>query len=320
MPAPMLIGIGCQKGGTSWIADHLAGHPQVRAAFTKEIHALDVHFLPQFADWHSVRIARARRMLAALPRDTEERRAAAEAIEARIRDHEQGQALADDLDRYAGYFRELATRAPQPRLVYDITPSYAALESGHWVILRDVLQRHDIAPRLLLVLRDPVARLHSAFRMAHRNAEERAELVSGKPGGGTRRSLRLRLRAARAAVRTVLRPSRSPFLAFATDETNLSRSRYDRTMGAIEAAFDPSLIHYAFFEELFTDREQERLAGFLGIDPLPADFGRKVNASPGGPVLRPAEVTFLREALAPTYDACALRFGADRLHRLWKHF
>jgi hypothetical protein len=324
MPATMLIGVGCQKGGTSWIADHLRGHPHVRGSFTKEVHALDVHFLPQFADWHAKRIVRGHKMLADLPRDTDDRRAAAEAMESRIRDHEKGQALAENLEHYARYFKDLAAQEPKPRLVFDITPSYAALRADHWVRVRETLLRHDFTPRIVLVMRDPIARLHSAFRMAHRNAEQRPTLVAGSPGGDPRRTLRLTYLAAREAVLNAVLtgadPRRSRFLAFATDEINLARSRYDLTMEAVETAFDRAQIHYAFFEELFTEREQQRLAGFLGIDPLPADFGRKVNASPGGPAMRPAEVAYLRERLAPAYDACAQRFGAERIRALWKHF
>jgi hypothetical protein len=37
------------------------------------------------------------------------------------------------------------------------------------------------------------------------------------------------------------------------------------------APSDAALIRSSFFKERFTDRERERPAGFLGIDPQPAD-------------------------------------------------
>ena len=36
-----LLGVGCQKGGTTWLHGQLAKHPEVDLGFTKEYHIFD---------------------------------------------------------------------------------------------------------------------------------------------------------------------------------------------------------------------------------------------------------------------------------------
>ena len=51
--AAYFVGIGAAKAGTSWLADYLAGHPEVALSPIKELHYFDaMHLRGQVADWN----------------------------------------------------------------------------------------------------------------------------------------------------------------------------------------------------------------------------------------------------------------------------
>jgi hypothetical protein len=305
------------------VATYLEGHPEARLGLTKEMHVLDTHFLPAFATWNDDRIAENARLIAALSStvDPTERARIAD-LEAKNAVHAECQGLSGDLDAYARYFRARLDEDAALRVACDITPSYAALDAPHWQAARDAFARQGLRPKLLFVMRDPVERLHSAFRMIVRRKERTAPILHRTPVARLRHAARLGLADARARVGAALgsvSPRTSRFLAFATDETNLRRSRYDLTMAAVEAVFPPEDIHYAFFEELFTDATMTGITDFLGIGFRAPDYGRRVNASPSRAEVPAAEAAYLRRALEPAYAACAARFGAERIASLWRH-
>jgi hypothetical protein len=322
MSDTVLVSIGCQKGGTSWLAAYLDGHPEARLGLTKEMHVLDTHFLPAFAAWNDDRIAENARLIAALSSDDPAERARIAELEAKNAVHAECQSLSGDLDAYARYFRARLDEDAGLRIACDITPSYAALDAPHWQKVREAFARQGLRPKLLFVMRDPVERVHSAFRMIVRRKERDAPILQRSPVARLRRAARAGLADARARFGAALgnvSPRTSRFLAFATDETNLRRSRFDLTMAAIEVVFPPEDIHYAFFEELFTDATMTGITDFLGIAFRAPDYGRRVNASPSRAEVPAAEAAYLRRTLEPAYAACAARFGDERIAALWRH-
>ena len=47
MEKTFLLGVGCQKGGTSWLHNYLSKHPNTNMGFTKEYHIFDALYMPE---------------------------------------------------------------------------------------------------------------------------------------------------------------------------------------------------------------------------------------------------------------------------------
>lgn len=310
-----LLCIGCQKGGTTWLSEHLRGFPEVRLGARKEMHVLDVHFLPGNRGWHDTRIAVREDVLRRMRASGTDAKAIGR-VEAEIAAYREALALAPDLDAYAAYFRARADADPGVRVVADLTPDYALLGAQDWAQVRAALVRRGFAPRVLFLMRDPVGRLESVWRMEARDAATKAQRGRSLP---RRLAKRVQARLRDMAARFGLGGGDARFEAFARTAPNLDRSRFEATIAAVEAAFPPEEIRYEFYEALFTPEVVAGIMGFLDLPNRPAAYDERVNASPLQVPLAPQERAKVRALLDPTYRFCAERFGADRIRALWKN-
>lgn len=313
MKKRFLLCIGCQKGGTTWLCEYLRGAPDVRVGVRKEMHVLDVYFLEAAKDWHNRRIRTGESDLARLGFGEGKIRFA---LTNRIARHRQAQALTGDLDDYARYFREIADE-DGVEVVADLTPDYALLEPEHWRIVREKLEAQDFEVKILFLMREPLGRLESIFRMAARNAIDVGERGSGKI---VRTMKRLVARGRHVMAQVAPEPKDERFLAFVRADRNLARTRYEKTIAAVEAVFPPEDIRFDFYETLFTPEAVAAINDFIGAANRPADFDERVNASPLQVPIAESERAEVRKMLDPTYRFCAERFGEDRIRAIWKRY
>lgn len=317
MTKRLLLCIGCQKGGTTWLSDYLRAMPEARLGVRKEMHVLDVHFLPESRSWHLDRLEHHGRQLAKLE-DVPANAARRAGILERLEGYRFAQGLTADLGDYVRYFRDLAEAAPAVEVVSDLTPDYSLLRAPHWAEIRPLLEAGGFDVRVLFLMRDPVERIDSAWRMAGRDAVRTAKvgrslvsraLLSGQELG-------------RHLLASVVPAPKGEegFLDFARKGLALPRSRYDETIAAVEAVFAPEQIHYEFYESLFNDAAIERITRFAGLPFRPADFGARVNASPLQMPIGRGELARVRKMLEPTYRFCGERFGRERLAGLWSNW
>lgn len=275
----LLLGIGAQKAGTTWLHETLARHPDCRMPAVKEVHYFDVmtvegersHY-DRFAG-RAIKTAQQMRSL---------RGPALGAAIERLRRHlELLEIYAGAPGDHARYLRFLARGHAGERVIGDITPSYALLSRATFAEMLGL--GPDV--RFVFVLRDPVDRLWSAIRMAADTGEGDAAAF-----------------AARAAER--LRQVAGRRLA-----GRAHRSNYIATISELEAAVPADRILYLFYEELFRPESLARLADFLAIGPLAADFEARANS--GRPLaLAPEDARALYRPLAEVYAFCDRRFGA----------
>lgn len=155
MRRTFLLGVGCQKGGTTWLFEQLSRHPDVLAPPVKELHGFDTHFrldlLPAF------RLEQRRVLLAQrTPRA--------------FLDHLRLYLARHDLRFYRRFFRSVARRGgPAWRVTMDITPAYAMLDGAQLTVARDLLRSEGYDVKVAFLMRDPVERLYSALRMHDRD-------------------------------------------------------------------------------------------------------------------------------------------------------
>lgn len=192
-------------------------------------------------------------------------------------------------DRYFEYFAELLDR-PGIRLTGDITPSYAALPAPLLRKIKAGMQDNAITTKVIFSMRDPVARIRSHLRM---------DMAKGRLADNDDVAAALR--------------------AFYPTAEAAARSRYDLTLEAIEAVFEPNDVHICFFEELFTPDGIAALARFARV-PVEEDAGAsKVNArgsaSGGAQAMSESLTADIARHYAPVYRAVADRF--PRVATLW---
>jgi len=283
-----VLGVGAQKAGTSFLYQALDAHPDVEMSKPKEMRAFNSHFLP---DECKVLAERLRNRIPALlerdPLDLSDNQR--EFFNVLIRT----MAIHYDLREYPRYFHTLL-RETGAKVTGDITPAYQLLAGDHFKAIRELLEK-DFDLKVIFLMRDPIDRLYSAFRMRDRyNAKIRPD-----------REIRV--------------PAPQRFIQNDRTRASEGRTRYERTIEALEQAFDPAQLHYAFYEELFRPETFEEISRFVGVTGLSPDFEEKVNASPDQGGLSAEDVAVAREYYAATYEFCLARFGDARIRSIWRY-
>jgi hypothetical protein len=194
-----------------------------------------------------------------------------------------------DTNTYFKYFDHLVTKDPKTLLTGDITPSYSALSSETFEEIKHNLKKMGFMVKVVFLMRDPVERCISASRMSLRNngsqTSEEAEISHIKQNYQS--------------------------------ENYQIRARYDNTIQNIEAVFDANEIHYAFYEELFTENSIKEICDYLEIPFIPPNFNHNPNKSRTSNKIPDALKQEIVEFYKPVYDFVSARFGEKRIKKIW---
>ncbi|SNS81898.1 sulfotransferase [Tropicimonas sediminicola] len=285
-----ILGVGAQKSGTTWLYSYLRKHPDCAMSAEKELGFFNVHFTE--ADFPKAREVRLQRLVNSATRQ--------------IRNIQQGKpkaeskalvALMDSIAmqfeprRYMRHFKQMRADHPNARLFGDITPEYAGLSADNFRTIREWITGAGFRPRVVYLMRDPVERCYSALRMADRNR---------KDDGGA-----------------IHRPARERLATEAVSHWCEVRTRYERTIPALEAAFGPDELYLGIYEDFFRTEVTQELCGFLDIPYVAPNFEHMANSSPRDSEPAAEDVATVRAFYSDTYDFCRERFGAERIDRLW---
>lgn len=151
----LLIGIGAQKSGTTWLSDHLRQNPQVFMSPIKELHYFDLKYAPASRPIQEPYFLHRMKVMANGVQSFSE-------IQNNTGTYVQLKNYIDrfemkSVDDYLDFFRN---RVGDERVCCEISPGYALLEAEHY---REIYTMHDDV-RLLFIMRDPVARYWSNLR------------------------------------------------------------------------------------------------------------------------------------------------------------
>lgn len=284
---PFLLGVGCHKGGTSWLWDYLNSHPECAMPPSKEMHIFDSFFLPEkFGHFHVRRFERIKQLLGTNndPSALTPQHPLFQAMQFVL--------MRQDLQQYPLYLDRLNQPGKNtPLLVGDITPSYCALREPHFAKIRQLMTNFNYETKVVFLMRDPIDRIFSALRMFDRDKSHRGKA-----------------------------PATERFDSEYADWRRRVRTDYQATIEALEAVFPIDKIFYGFYETLFSEAEVKRLTDFLGINYKPADFEKRVNASPNKSRLSEKQITMARKTYDWVYKFSAEKFGADFIRSIWKHY
>jgi hypothetical protein len=274
-----LLGVGCQKGGTTWLYRYLTSSPQFVPGYRKEYHLFDSLHLQSGEDARR-RLLTVAAKHAADPQPENPRAAGSV--------HRLCMFL--DQEYYFDYFTGLLHRSPDVRLAADVTPAYGMLPPETLEQIRERFGKRGITTLPVFLMRDPVERIWSHMRMLARvhpeheaAATESAEFV----------------------------------LAQYAHQDYASRTAYDETIRTLDSVFGPDEIYYGFYELLFTDTEVRRLCDLAGIDFVEPGFDQRHNVSPKAADLPEDTVRTVAEHYRGVYRAVAERFPEVSLADLW---
>lgn len=275
-----LLGVGCQKGGTSWLHDYLARSPACARGIAKEATVFDSLDVPEHT-WQRRRILEGSTAgVAALERGepTASTTMALSLLQA---------AMLADTQVYYDYYTGLVNPALGRSFTLDLTPNYALLPPRRFREIKDEFARRGVRTKVVFLLRDPVDRVWSQVRMQIR---QRGRNLPDRPHE-------------RSEAELVLDRYRKP--------TVEARTRYEHTFASLAEVFDDTEVHVELYERLFRPESLERICAFVGIEAHAPDFDRKVNASPREtPVLPDAVAAEVARHYADTYRAVEQRLGA----------
>ncbi|MBN9887530.1 sulfotransferase [Salipiger abyssi] len=267
-----LVCVGAAKCATSWLHGYLHSLQGATVSPLKELHFFNAKY-PQNAlgDMEGLALAR---LKFHLNQPDDPARALRERPNFRA-SIDRAQMVYDD-NAYFGHFARLC--GPETRAFCDITPAYAAIGAEGFACLRDFAASQNAAPKLLFILRDPVARFWSQLRQLEQMNPENA-------------ALRKWPEALEAG----------PLMA---------RADYRATIEALEAVFPASDLLYLFYEDLLSEDSLRRLCTFAGLDYCPPASRTPQNETQIRTRLPDAARTALRARLDAQYAFCRARFGA----------
>lgn len=271
-----ILGVGCQKGGTTWLHSQLAAHPEVNMGFAKEYHVFDALYLPGGQSWIDSRVKSLQKLIKTKQLIT----GGANKNLLQIIDFYR------DTNNYYNYFECLYRKSGDTRLVGDITPAYNGLPAYVFEKIKKQLNQRGFTVKVIFLMRDPLERVWSSVRMTRRDH------LSRNPGS-------LPLKSENEAVLSRYNSRQVEF-----------RTRYENTIENIESVFSPEDIYYGFYETMFTETSFRAITNFLGISATVADFDKHLNKSPksNGNLDVQAAKTIARYYKA-TYQLCDQRFS-----------
>ena len=295
MTKTFILGVGAQKGGTTWLHRQLNCNNNIDLGFRKEYHVFDA-----IEDYernkagkkpkNGFREKRINKILNSHKRGTLGRNLAMGRKKSRYTSLEL--AFIDNVDNYFDYFDYLYLKNPEVNAVGDITPNYALLQAKTFQLIRQGLEKRGFDVKVFFLMRDPVERVWSLARMKQRNMdnEKRDQFDEFK------------------------------YIEKAADNGFTSyKSQYDKTIKQLEEAFDPTQLHYGFYENLFEADNYYRIKKFLDIPLKPFDSSQVFNASPKSSSLLAELNQKLVQHFKPTYDYIAQRHG-DTVLKLWQGY
>ncbi|MEO1292547.1 MAG: sulfotransferase [Pseudomonadota bacterium] len=282
-PVVMLC-IGAQKAGTTWLHRTLESHPECHLRSVKEIHYFDTLHQGREDYYRRTRAVEQqtlrRKLRWKLPWQGRKQRR-------RLRDLREVHALwPTDDGHHRAYAAYLMGGRRKERVVADISPSYMTLDRALFEQMGTVAD--DV--RFVLLLRDPLDRAWSQARMnASRQKKTDAKAT----------------------------PERA-FDRYLNGKNPISErlADYEHALTHLTATVPEERRFIAFYEELFCDETLFRLYDFLGISRISGFYDTVAHG--GNPhKLDPRRRGRALAKLRPQYDFCD-RFFEGRLPERWR--
>ena len=287
MKKNFILGVGCQKGGTTWLHSQLEKSSNVDMGFTKEYHVFDALYVPECRGFLNRKLD----SLKNTPHDIESL-------------SKKSQLLMHlnfylNTQNYFDYFDYLWHKGvPDITTVGDITPSYSTLPVTAFREIKSGLEAKGFNIKVVFLMRDPIERCWSMLRMHRKN-----KLLKNP------------------AIAFLDEEKELESLAF-TKICEI-RTRYEQTVKNLELVFDKESIFYSLYENFFEDKTINKLRSFLEIPDFSPDINYKANVSKKSEsltILSEKLASSIFNHYRDTYEFCESRFGVKELWPGWKYY
>ena len=236
-----ILGVGCQKGGTTWLHRQLRKCNNVNLGCFKEYHVFDSIYTPDVYDGSKQYLDSLKKALDDRPGQVPPWRILRRLL------------FIKDVSSYYSYFDYLWAGDSEVSIVGDITPSYCALKAEHLRVIKRNLESLGFEVKVIFFMRDPVERIWSVVRMANRDNVEKNTFQNLNED---------------EQVLGIYNKSHTEF-----------RTRYDKTLQNLDKVFAGDNIYCCLYEDLFLPKSITSLARFIGIDESVFDAYEYFNAT-----------------------------------------
>ncbi len=256
MGAPQLLYcVGATKAGTTWLYRYLHGHPACGMPAVKEAHDWDTFDADKLDKQLTAYRVRLREMRGEKRHAMDAGRGwQVENLDRRINEMKALVAVLEGArEDDSAYLEWLMQGRDDATLVADMTPNYATLDDATLARMRDA----SPDSKLIFLIRDPLDRLWSHFRMQARRQRQEHEKYEKKSNNILYRILNR------------------------GQETHiLERGDYPKIIRKLRRVIPEGRLLIAFFEDLLSGDGIARICAFLGIKPLPAKVATRVHQGP----------------------------------------
>ena len=145
------------------------------------------------------------------------------------------------------YFNQIVSNSSNCH-VGEITPAYAMLSTKTFLMTRRALLENSLKPRVIFIMRNPVDRILSHFRMI----VEKNNLTYFSQDS-----------------------FESALLEFSSSSEANSRTQYRKTVDKLNKVFDPREVYFGFYEEISSPDKINELSDFLDLE-LNSSFGSTI--------------------------------------------
>ena len=153
MHKDFILGVGCQKGGTTWLRSQLHRHETCDFGFQKEYHVFDrLYDLPKFSTKFNKNSLKIKYKDLNLPNKNDP--------SSYQREH-----FLLDPQNYYDYFESLFLNNKILSTTGDVTPAYAGLPIEAFKKLKEKLEEKQFKVKVIFLMRDPIERIWSHARM-----------------------------------------------------------------------------------------------------------------------------------------------------------
>jgi hypothetical protein len=290
-----ILGVGAQKGGTTWLHGQLDACRNIDFGFRKEYHTFDSigdsgPYKTINGSTNGFRDHRIKKILklheaGKLGKNLGPKRKKSKHTALEL-------AFMDNTNHYFDYFDYLYLKDPKVEAVGDITPNYAILSPKTFRHIKRGLKERGFTVKVLFLMRDPVERAWSLARMRRRNLRQENQLNFDEL---------------------------NHIISAPENDCINTKSRYENTIRSLEKAFNPKNIYYGFYETLFNSNSHNAIQNFLGINLQPFGTSEIFNASP-----KTVNISLeLNQELVPkfmsTYEYILKRFGPS-MRTIWQGY
>lgn len=289
-----ILGVGAQKGGTTWLHRQLNDNSNVDFGFRKEYHIFDaVGQARPGSDKKDAsncfRNKRIKKILefneaGQLGRNLGSKRKRSKHIALEL-------AFLDNLDHYFDYFDHLYLKNPDVEAVGDITPNYAIVKPSIFRMAKRRLEEKGFTVKVFFLMRDPVERAWSLARMKKRETNEENQSFN--------------------EIDCILN-------APIRDCIN-TKSRYENTINNLEKIFNPTNIYYGFYETLFDKERHSEFEDFLDMRLRAFNPSEILNASPKTKFISTELNQEIAAKFKTTYEFMLNRFGPS-MRSIWQGY